>query len=100
MACTDPVIFVRGVWGDGGSRPDGENTALKILLFFLCVFLSPQLILQFTEGANGFITEITTFPRNQRGSNIFQGSVPTFYRVLGVQILISVELHITCDFQG
>ena len=38
----------------------------------------PQLILQLTEGSNGFITEKTIpFPRIQRGYNIFQGG-PTF----------------------
>ena len=33
-------------------------------------------------GSNGFITEKTiyTFPRNQRGSNIFKGVGPTFYK--------------------
>ena len=37
------------------------------------------------------------FPRIQRGSNIFQGC-PTFSK--GVQMLISIETHITCDFPG
>ena len=48
---------------------------------------APQLILQFTEGVNGFITH---FPG---GSNFSQG---------GVQMLISIETHktITCDFPG
>ena len=49
---------------------------------------APQLILQFTEGVNGFITH---FPG---GSNFSQGG--------GVQMLISIETHktITCDFPG
>ena len=36
-----------------------------------------------------------------RGSNIFQGGGggPTFSRG-GVQVLISIETHITCDFTG
>ena len=38
-----------------------------------------------------------TFPRIQRGSNIFQGGFNIFQ---GVQMLISIETHITCDFQG
>ena len=32
------------------------------------------------------------------GSNIFQGGGPTFSRGGGVQMLISLETHITCDF--
>ena len=35
------------------------------------------------------------FPRIQRGSNIFQGGSNFFQ---GVQMLISIEHHITCDF--
>ena len=37
------------------------------------------------------------FPRFQRGSNFFQG-VQLFLG--GVQMLISIETHITCDFPG
>ena len=37
------------------------------------------------------------FPRFQRESNIFHGG-PTFSRE--VQMLISIETHITCDFPG
>ena len=96
MACMDPGIFVRG-WG-GGSRPDAENTALKTLLLF-CAFLVLNLFYSSQRGSNGFITEKTTFPRNQRGSNIFRGWGPTFYSV-GVQMLISIEFHILCDCLG
>ena len=39
--------------------------------------------------------ENNTFPRIQRGSNIFQGG-PTFFRGGGVQMLISIETHIIC----
>ena len=98
--------FCQGAGWGGGSRPHGENTALKTYLFdcFLCVFLIPQLILQFTEGSNGFITEKTiyTFPRNQKGSNIFQGLGSNFLRGGGGggQMLISIEFNITCDFLG
>ena len=51
---------------------------------------APQLILQFTEGSNDFITH-------------FPGGGPIFSRG-GVQMLISIETHIhvtiTCDFSG
>ena len=43
-------------------------------------FFSHQLILQFTDGSNGFITE------GRRGSNFFQG------------VGVPIETHITCDF--
>ena len=58
-------------------------------------FFSPQLILQFTEGVQCFITEKTTVPRIQSGSNFFQGGGGG-----GVQMLISKETHLTCDFPG
>ena len=58
---------------------------------------SPQLILQFTEGVQWFYCrENYTFPRIQRGSNIF--SVCVCGGGGGVQMLISIETHITCDF--
>ena len=42
-----------------------------------------------------------TFPRIQRGYNIFQGGVQLFPGGGGgVQMLISIETHITCDFPG
>ena len=52
----------------------------------------------YRRGSNGFITEKTTlFQGSRGGSNIFQwrggGGV-------GVQILISIEPHITCDPPG
>ena len=75
--CADPGIF------------QGCPTARKqsgILSLF-----SPQHILQFTEGVQWFYyKENCTFPRIQRGSNIFQGG--------GVHMLISIETHIICDF--
>ena len=66
-------------------------------VFFL--FFSPRLILQFTEGVQWFYyRENYTFPRIQRGSNISRGGGSNFSR--GVQMLISTETHITCDFPG
>ena len=58
-------------------------------------YFSSQLILQFTEGVQWFYCrENFTFPRIQRGSNIFQwggGAGPTFSRW---------KMHINCDFPG
>ena len=62
-------------------------------------FFSPQLILQFTEGSNGFITEKTRLFQGSRGG-------PTFSVGGGgggggkVQMLNSIKTHITCDFRG
>ena len=78
--------FLGGGGGGGGSRPDGQKT---VRTFFFC----PQLILQFTKGSNGFITEKTILFQGSRGGvQLFPGG--------GVQMLISIETHITCDFQG
>ena len=65
--------------GERGGRPDCRKiTATTLFLIF-----NPQQILQFYRG----------------GSSIFQGG-PTFSRGGGggVQMLISIKTHITCDF--
>ena len=81
-----------------GSRHDGQKTVWTMfffsspqLIFQFKERVQWQLILQFTEGSNGFITVKTAFPRIQRGSNIFRGGG-------GVEMLISIETHITCDW--
>ena len=40
-----------------------------------------------------------TFPRIQRSPTFSRGGGPTFSRG-GIQMLISIETHITCDFPG
>ena len=74
--------------GGGGSLTARKQPGQR----FFFVFFSPQLVLQFTEGSNGFITEKTILFKGSRG--------PTFLRGGGsrVQVLISIETHITCDF--
>ena len=63
------VNFFRG--GGGGSMPDGQKW---ITYFFLLLLFCPQLNLQFIEGVQWFYyRENYTFPRIQKGSNIFQG---------------------------
>ena len=69
-----------------GPRPDVQKQSGQRFFF------SPPFILQFTEGSN------YTLPRTQRGSNIFHGGGSIFST--GVQMLISIETHITCDFPG
>ena len=63
--------FFQGGGGVHARRPEMDN-----------VFFCPQLILQFIEGVQWFdYRENYTFPRIQRGSNIFQGGGdPTFSR--------------------
>ena len=59
----EPGIFARWRGGGVGPGPTARTT-----------FFSPQLILQFTEGSNGYITEKTIlFPRIQRGVQHFPG---------------------------
>ena len=85
--CADPGIFVRG------SRPDGQKTAWTTLFIFksstyFTVYREGLLVLfqrklYFTKDPEG----VQHFPG---GSSLFQGG--------GVQMLISVKTHITCDF--
>ena len=61
----------------GGGRPDcRKTTATTLFLIF-----NPQLILQFCRGVQHF----------SGGFNFFQGGG-------GVQMLISIKTHTTCDF--
>ena len=73
-------------------RSFGDRRQHAWIKEFLSVLFSPQLILQFIEGSNGFIAEkaILIIYQGSRGSLIFQGGgCPTFSR--GVQMLISIE---------
>ena len=62
--------------GGGGSLTPGQR------FFFVLFSFSPQLILQFTEGVKG-----------SRGSTFLGGGGGS-----SVQVFISIEIHITCDF--
>ena len=62
--CTDHRFFCRA---GGRSRPDDLKTALTVLF-------SSQLILKFTEGGNGFITEKTIyFSKDLEWAQHFEG---------------------------
>ena len=67
-----------------------------VFLFVLNLFYSLQ------RGSNSFITEKTILFQGSRGVTTFpRGGGPTFSRGKGgVQMLISIETHITCDFPG
>ena len=74
--------FCQGGGGGGGGGGWGSLTAGQRFFFVLFSFC-PQLILQFTEGVKG-----------SRGFNFSRGGGSR------VQVLISIETHITCDFPG
>ena len=75
-----------------------ENSMDKTFFFFLVLNLFHSL----QRGLNGFNAEKTILFQGSRGGSTFSGGVgggvPTFCR--GVQMLISIEAHITCDFLG
>ena len=82
--------FLSG-WGVQSQRP--ENNQDNICFFLLLFSFSPQLIWQFTEGVQWFYyRENYTFSRIE-GIQLFPGGG-------GVQVLISIETHINCDFPG
>ena len=86
-------ISCRGVWGQEATCPDPG---------ILSVIFSPQLIIHFTEGSNGFIAEKTLLILYQgsRGGPLFsRGDVKLF--PVGGHMLISLKTHIgTCYFPG
>ena len=87
----------------GGSRPDSQKTGLTTFLFF---FYFTVLHLQRVGKFDGYFKENYNFPRFQRGSNIFKGESnffqggSNFFQGGRIQMLISIETHITCDFSG
>ena len=72
-ACADPDFFVR-LGGGGGSKPNGEKTALIFSCLFLCFLV-----------------------RNFPG---MRGGGPTIYGGGGVQMLISIEFDRLWIYQG
>ena len=86
--------------GGGGSLTARKQPGQRCFFFFFFFFwisFSPQLILQFTEGVQWFYDrENYTFQRIE-GVQLFYGGGGGGSRV---QVLISIETHITCDFPG
>ena len=73
-----------------------ENSSGNVC-FFVC--LSPKLILQFIRGCPMVIPKKTIIFQGFRGGPSFLwGS--NFFRGVGIQMLISVEIHMYCDFPG
>ena len=81
--------------GVGGSLTARKQPGQRFFFFFFFFFsFCPQLILQFTEGIQWFYyRENYTFQRIE-GVQLFWGGGSR------VQVLISIETHITCDFPG
>ena len=79
LPCVDPGVFIRGGGVQARLLENSSNSVFKFLNIFY----------------TGLSKKAKPFPRFQRGSNIFQeGSNIS----VGVQILISIETHRTCDF--
>ena len=93
-ACSDPGIFFRGGGGGGGVQARWpENSLDNLFLLDLNLFYSLQ------RGYNGFITEKSIHCQGSRGGPTFSRGVQLFPG-WGVQMQISIETHITCDFPG
>ena len=82
-------------WGGGVQAWWPENRLDKFFFFFLVL----NLFYSLQRGSNGFITEKTILFQGSRGIQHFSGGVSLFSRGV-VQMLISIETHITCDFPG
>ena len=90
VSCADPGIFVRGGGGGGGPGPTARKQLGQRFFF------SPQLILQFTKGGPMVLLQRKLyFPKDPEVVQQFPGG-QLFPR--GVQLLTSIETHITCDF--
>ena len=78
--------------GGGGSLTARKQPGQRF--FCVCFLLVLNLFYSLQRGSNGFITEKTILFKGSRG--------PTFLGGEGsrVQVLISIETHITCDFPG
>ena len=88
--------------GGGGSKPNCQKTALTFFLcffFFRFFFSSPQLILQFYRGCPMVISKKTIIFRGFRGGPTFSRGFQHFPGG-GVQMLIFIVTHITCNFTG
>ena len=86
--------FFSGGGGGGGVQARWpENSLDNLFLLDLNLFYSLQ------RGYNGFITEKSIHCQGSRGGPTFSRGVQLFPG-WGVQMQISIETHITCDFPG
>ena len=88
-------IFLGGVGGAGVQARRSKNSLGKVFS------LSPSVLNLFyslQRGSSGFITEKTILFQGSRGGSTFSRAVQLF--PVGVQMLISIETHNTCDLPG
>ena len=84
-----PRNFCRG---DGGGGGPGPMDSLDNVFLVLGLFYSSQ------RGSNGLVQRKLYFPKDPDGGPTFPKGVRHFPG--WVQMLISIETHITCDFPG
>ena len=73
-----------------------ENSSDNVVFCFLVL----SLFYSFTEGVQWLFQRKLLFLRFQRGSNFSRGGGNFFHGGGGVQWVISIETHKTCDFLG
>ena len=73
-----------------------ENSSDNVVLCFLAL----SLFYCFTEGVQWLFQRKLLFLKVSEGVQLFQGERATFSMGGGVQWVISIETHITCDFPG
>ena len=107
--CIEPYIFVifqgmgvrlpmrgyRNFCQGVGSRPDCQKTALKFSFLFFFKS-STSIFYSFTEGVQWLIQRRLYFSKVSEGVQHFPGGGGSNE----VQMLISIETHITCHFLG
>ena len=91
IACADPGIFVRG----GGVQVSliKNNLTRFFFFFFFFFFISPQLILQ---KSNGQFRRNLSFFKDPQGVQYFPGGVQLFLGGSNCSFLI--ETNVICDF--
>ena len=104
LPCADPGIFVGGGGGGGGGWVVEYIRTKKLwqrCLFVFCFFLSPQLILQ---DSNGKFQRKISFCKVPEGVQICPGGGVQLFPAGGggweSNCLFHIETYITCDFPG
>ena len=98
MTQADPGIFFGGGGGGGGVQSRRPENSLDNVFFFCFLFLVLNLTYSLQRGSNGFITEKIILFQGSGGGPTFSKGGSNFVQGRGVQMLISIETHITCDF--
>ena len=87
--------------GGGGGGVQGNLTKKALTTFFFCLFFSPQLILQKSNGQFQRHLSFFKVPEGVRHLSFPGGGVSNFFqRRGGSNCLFPIDIHITCDFPG